>query len=84
MSKSVDNGAYAHSPPATGMTAYGAANALNQYQSVGGYAYTYWPDGGLDETDTFQANYDEFGKLVLAYITPTPGTIDPNRNLIPR
>jgi hypothetical protein len=41
VSKSVDNGAYAYSPPATGTTAYGAANALNQYPTVGGYAYTY-------------------------------------------
>jgi RHS repeat-associated protein len=78
VSKTVDNSLFAYSPPATGTTAYGAANALNQYPTVGGYAYTYQPDGGLKETDTFEANYDELGKATVTYLTPTPGTVDPN------
>ncbi len=78
VSKTVDNSLFAYSPPATGTTAYGAANALNQYPTVGGYPYSYQPDGGLKETDTFQANYDELGKATITYLTPTPGTVDPN------
>jgi hypothetical protein len=76
-SRTIDNVAYQYNPTAASTT-YGTANALNQYPSVGGYAYSYWAEGGLDETNKLQANYDEFGKLTLAYITVTPGTVDPN------
>ena len=76
-SKAVDNSAFAYMPTAAS-TAYATANALNQYPSVSGYAYSYWPEGGLKQTDAFQANYNELGKAALTYITPTPGTVDPN------
>ena len=76
-SKTLDNTAYAYSPSAA-TTLYGTPNALNQYPSVNSYAYSYWPEGGLKQTDTFQANYNELNKAGLTYITPTPGTVDPN------
>jgi len=76
MSKSVDNAAYDYVPPAANVT-YAAANALNQYPSVGGYAYSYWPEGGLKETDTLAANYDELGTMIEGFTTLTPGVIDP-------
>ena len=72
-----DTADYGYSPTA-GATTYATANALNQYPSVNSYAYSYWPEGGLKQTDTFQANYNELGKAALNYITPTPGTVDPN------
>ena len=77
LSKIADNTAYAY-VPRSGSTAYGAANALNQYPSVAGFAYSWWPEGGLKQTDTFQANYNELNKAALTFITPTPGTVDPN------
>ena len=76
-SKTLDNTAYAYSPSAATI-AYGTPNALNQYPSVNSYAYSYWPEGGLKQTDTFQANYNELNKAALTFITPTPGTVDPN------
>jgi RHS repeat-associated protein len=76
-SRVINNSAYRHHPTAASTT-YATANALNQYPSVGGYPYSYWQEGELNETDTLQTNYNEFGKLMLAYITTTPGTIDPN------
>jgi RHS repeat-associated protein len=76
-SRIVNNSVYRHHPTAASTT-YATANALNQYPSVNSYPYTYWQEGELNETDTLQTNYNEFGKLMLAYITTTPGTIDPN------
>ena len=75
--RSTSNAAYAYSPPVAS-TPYAAANALNQYPSVNSYPYTYWPEGPLKQNDQLQASYNEAGKLVMAYITTTPGVIDPN------
>jgi RHS repeat-associated protein len=76
-SLSLSNGAYAYVPTAA-TTSYATPNALNQYPSVNGYAYTYWPEGGLEQTDTVLARYNELGKLTNPSPTVVPGVVDPN------
>jgi len=71
------NAAYDWSPPSANV-AYAAANALNQYPSVGSYPYTWWPEGPLKENDTLEGEYDENDRLMFAYPTVTPGMVDPN------
>src|SRR5665213_504355 len=77
VSKATSNPAYQWSP-AVASTAYAAANALNQYPSVAGYPYTYWPEGPLEQNSALKGDYDENDRLMFAYLTVTPGVVDPN------
>ncbi|MBA3810417.1 MAG: RHS repeat-associated core domain-containing protein [Caulobacteraceae bacterium] len=77
LTRTASNGAYAYSPP-TASTAYGAANARNQYPSVNGYPYTWWPEGPLMQDDKRLGQYNELGKLTKPLITLAPGVVDPD------
>jgi RHS repeat-associated protein len=77
LTRQYSNPAYAWSATA-GTTGYSAANALNQYQPSGAFTWQWWPEGPQKEDPAAQENYDEQGQLTLAYVTTTPGTIDPN------
>jgi RHS repeat-associated protein len=59
-------------------SAYTKANALNQNQPSGSFSYQWWPEGPQKEDSSLQENYDEQGQLTLAYVTATPGMIDPS------
>jgi RHS repeat-associated protein len=77
MSRTTSNAAYQWSPAVTSVS-YTGANKLNQYPSVNAYAYSYWPEGPLEENDQLEGRYDETNQMMFMYITVTPGTIDPN------
>jgi len=75
-SRTSTNAAYLYTPPVKS-TAY-TTNTLNQYPSVAGYSYSWWPEGPLHQDDQRLARYDEVGKLVTVFPTVTPGVVDTN------
>lgn len=86
ISKTTSNTAYVWSP-AVATTAYAAANALNQYPSVtppgqAAFAYTWWPEGPLKQSEAFFGNYDELNRVAVLYPIPTPGTVDPTNYVL--
>ena len=65
VSRAIANAGY-RAYPTVGTTAYGAANGLNQYPSVGGSGYAYWPEGPLSGDGVLQHLYDELGGQAYA------------------
>ena len=76
LTRAYSNSAYAWSP-AVATTTYNPANDLNQYPQVGTYAYTYWPEGPLEESNQLEADYDEQNALMIAYVV-SGGVVNPN------
>jgi hypothetical protein len=49
-----------------------------QRDGAGTFTWQWWPEGPQKQDPAAEENYDEQGQLTLAYVTTTPGTIDPN------
>ena len=71
LTRTTSNSAYSYIPPAASV-AYAAANTLNQYPTVGGTAFTWWPEGPLKSNGVFQVNYQETGALAqVSWVSPS-------------